>query len=289
MPRVSFSHGLEKKGKHAIFTIYDIEALTWPPGTPCETSKSGPRTNRMFNFPPLMNVSIRDFVSPILPRLRGWERAFYGKGPSSSSSSADDGLLDLGRLVAGADDLLALAVADVLDVLVLALGALPDLDLAAAADDADAHGREQVVRRVGVHVDAAVEHGRRVLADAAADHGFAARVVLDELRHVVDHARDGDEAAAVLRLVDVVVPFDDGELVERNTPVEFRSLLVQFLLLLLHATFLDLVLLELLEIEGETELLPAPDAPLGRIILVPFDCVAVVGGKFVVEIVIAFT
>ena len=60
---------------------------------------------------------------------------------------------------------------------------------------------------VGVHVDAAVEHGGGVFADAAADHGFPAGVFLDEFRHVVDDAGDGDETAAVLGLVLEVVPF----------------------------------------------------------------------------------
>ena len=137
----------------------------------------------------------------------------------SRRSGRSDGLRDLGDLVAGADDLLALAVLVELDVLVLALGALPDLDLTAAADDTDAHGGEQVVRGVGVHVDAAVEHGGGVLADAAVDHGFASRVVLDEFRDVVDDARDGDEAASVLGLVGEVVPFHDWEGVEGDTPV----------------------------------------------------------------------
>lgn len=158
-------------------------------------------------------------------------------------------LHNLRRLITCPDDLRPRAVIHVLHVLILPLRALPDLDLAAAADDAHPHGTQQVMRGVGVHVHAAVEHGRGVLADAAADHGLAAGVVLDELRDVVDHARDGDEAAPVLGLVDEVVPLDDGELVQGHAPVEPRALLVQFLLLLLHAAFFDLVLLELLEVE----------------------------------------
>lgn len=135
-------------------------------------------------------------------------------------------LHDLRRLVARPNDLRPRAVVHVLHVLILPLRALPDLDLAAAADDAHPHRTQQIMRGVGVHVHAAVEHGRGVLSDAAADHGFASGVVLDELRDVVDHARDGDEAAPVLGLVDVVVPLDDGELVEGHAPVEPRALLV---------------------------------------------------------------
>lgn len=144
------------------------------------------------------------------------------------------------------------------------------------------------MRRVGVHVHAAVKHGRGVLADAAADHGLAAGVILDEIRDIVDHARHGDEAAPVLGLVDVVVPLDDGELVQGHAPVEPCALLVQFLLLLLHAALFDLVLLELLEVEGQSHLLPTPNRPLGRVILMPFNCIAVVGGELVMKIMVAF-
>jgi len=43
----------------------------------------------------------------------------------------------------------------------------------------------------------------------------------------------------------------------------------------------------LLEVGCETELGPEPDGPLGRIILLPFDSVAVVGGELVVEVVVS--
>ena len=129
--------------------------------------------------------------------------------PDSRSPGCSDGLCDLGDLVAGADDLLTLTVFVELHVLVLPLCSLPDLDFAAAADDADAHCGEEVVRGVGVHVDASVEHGGGVFADAAADHGFPAWVFFDELGDVVDDSRDGDETAAVLGLVLEVVPFHD--------------------------------------------------------------------------------
>ena len=104
----------------------------------------------------------------------------------------------------------------------------------------------------------------------------------------MDDAGDGDEAAAVLGLVDIVVPFHNRQSVEGDAPVELGALLVEFLLELLDAALFDFVLLELLEVVGEAELLPDPDGPLGRVVLVPFDGVAVVGGELVVEVVVAF-
>ena len=164
---------------------------------------------------------------------------------------------------------------------------LPDLDLHTAADDADPHRREQVVCGVAVVVHAAVEHGRGILADAGLDHGLAARVVVDEVRDIMDYTSDGDEATAVAGLVNVVVPFHDGELLERHAPVEPCAVLVELLLHLLEAALLDLIGTELLEVIGEAELLANPDEPLGRVVLVPLDGVTVVGRELVVEVVIA--
>lgn len=59
---------------------------------------------------------------------------------SLSSIGGCDRLSDARHLAACADDLVAGSVADKGDVLVLPLGALPDLDLAAATQDAHAHG-----------------------------------------------------------------------------------------------------------------------------------------------------
>lgn len=175
------------------------------------------------------------------------------------------------------------------DVLVLALGALPDLDFAAAADDANSHGGEQVVCSIGVVVYTSVEHGSGVLTNTGLDRGLATGVVIDEVGHIVDNTGDGHKTTAVLALVDIVVPFHDGKLVERGTPVEFGTLLVELLLELLDTTLFDFVGTELLQVVGESELLHGPDHPLGGVILVPLDSVAVVRGEFVVEVVVTFT
>src|SRR5262249_19244354 len=69
-------------------------------------------------------------------------------------------------------------------------------------------------------------------------------------------------------------------------PVEAGTLLVELLLHLLNAALLNLVLAELLQVVGQAELLPDPDAPLGRIVLVPLDGVAVIRRELVVEVVV---
>ena len=71
-----------------------------------------------------------------------------------------------------------------------------------AMEDTDALHREQVVRRVGVVVDAAEERSRRVLADELDDEVRAAGVLVDEGRDVVDEAGDEDERAGRGLLLD---------------------------------------------------------------------------------------
>ena len=205
----------------------------------------------------------------------------------SRSTSTGRRVKDLGHLGAGTVDAVAVLVLDDL-FFILLVRALPDLDFHAAADDAHSHGGEEVVRGVTVVVDTAVEHCSSVLTNARADHSLATWMIADEVRDIVHNTRDSDEAAAVGGLVDVVVPFHDGELVEWHAPVKLGALLVEFLLLLLHAALFDLVGLELLEVVGEADLLGEPDGPLGRVVLVPFDGVAVVGWELVVEVVVAF-
>ena len=118
---------------------------------------------------------------------------------------------------------------------------------------------------------------------------FPPGVVVDEVGDIVNNTSDSNQATAVLSLVHVVVPLHDGKLLKRNTPVKLGALLVKLLLLLLETTLLDLVGAELLEVVGETHLLPHPDGPLGGVILVPLNSVAVVGGELVVEVVVALT
>ena len=142
---------------------------------------------------------------------------------------------------------------------------------------------------IGVQVDATIEHSCSILPNTAGDHGLPAWMILDKVTDVVDDTCNGDQGAAVLGLVDVVVPFHYGELVERNTPVETGSFLVELLLELLDTALLDFVGLELLEVVGEADLLAEPDGPFGGIILVPLDGVSVVGRELVMKVVIAFT
>lgn len=100
---------------------------------------------------------------------------------------------------------------------------LPDLNLAAAADDADPVLGQQVARRVGVVIHAAVEHGGGILADGGRDKSLAAGVHAGEIRHVVHEAGDGDQGAG-LRLLDEFLPLHEGQDGERLAPVQDAKL-----------------------------------------------------------------
>jgi len=134
-----------------------------------------------------------------------------------------------------------------------------------------------------------VEHGGSILANTRVDHGTTTRVLRHELGDIVYDTSHANESTAVLALVNVVVPLHDRKVLERYTPVKCRALLVKLLLELLNTALLNLVGTELLEIVGEAESLPCPDVPLGGVVLVPFNSVAVVGRKLVVEVVVALT
>lgn len=168
---------------------------------------------------------------------------------------------------------------------------LPHLHLSTSSDDADPHRAEEIVCRVGVKVNPAVEDRRGVLPNRRGDERLATGVLLDEVRDVVDDAGDRDEgpggAVGRLRLGDEIVPLDYRKLVKGDAPVQLGSLLVELLLQLLDPPLLDLVLPELLQVIGQADLLPQPDHPLRRVVLVPLDGISVVRGEFVVEVVIA--
>lgn len=190
-------------------------------------------------------------------------------------------------LLPGTDNTLTGRVAHDCGIFILHLCPLPDLNLTTSTEDAHTHGAEQVVRRVGVQVDTAIEDGCGILADGRGNEGLATGVVLDEVSNIVDNTGDGHKSLAVLGLLDKIVPVDDGELLKGKSPIEFGALLVKFLLLLLEAALLDFILAEGLEVGSKAELLPDPDAPLGRVVLIPLDGVSVVRWEFVVEVVIS--
>lgn len=208
--------------------------------------------------------------------------------PHSSGVGHGRGFRYLGDLISRPDDPLALIILDGLRILALQLCPLPYLHLTSPSDDSHPHGGEKIVGGVGVHVHSPVEHGGGVFADAGPDHGLSSRVGCDEVGDIVDHPSDGDETSSVLGLVREIIPFDDRQGIQRNPPIQLGASLVEFLLHLLDLPLFNFVLLELLQVVGETQLLPNPDRPFRGVILVPFDGVAIIGREFMMKIMVSF-
>jgi len=142
---------------------------------------------------------------------------------------------------------------------------------------------------VGVIVYTTVEDGGCILSNTRRNECLSTGVVLDEVGYIVDDTSNSNKGTAILGLSLIIFPADDRQLLQRNTPVKSLSLLVELLLQLLEPAFLNLILLKLLQVICETKLLPDPDRPLCRVILMPFDSIAVVRREFVVEIVVTLT
>ena len=142
---------------------------------------------------------------------------------------------------------------------------------------------------VGVVVDTTVEDGGGIFTDTRTDEGLSTWVLFDECSYVMDNTSNSDECLTILGARYIIFPIHDWKLLEWNTPIKSLSLLVEFLLQLLETSLFDFVVLELLEIISEAELLPDPDRPLCRVILMPFDSIAVIRGEFVVEVVVTLS
>jgi len=96
-----------------------------------------------------------------------------------------------------------------------------------------------------VIIDTSVKNRGGILANAGIYERLSARVILDEVRDVVNDTSNSDESTAILGFSLILIPVDDWKLLKWNTPVESCSLLVKFLLELLDATFFDLISPEL--------------------------------------------
>lgn len=142
---------------------------------------------------------------------------------------------------------------------------------------------------IRVKVDTAVEDSSGVLADSRGDESLATRMLLDEVTNIVNDTSDGDESLSILGLGNEVVPGDDGELLERDAPIEGGTLGIELLLHLLETTLLDLVGTESVQVVGKADEAHGLDEELGRVVLPPLDGIAVVTGEFVVEVVVSLT
>lgn len=84
-------------------------------------------------------------------------------------------------------------------------------------------------------------------------------------------------------------PVDDGEVVRVDGPFNLVGLGLQLLQFHGQLSLLDFVFGEGLELVSQAHPLHSNDEPLGRVVLVPLDGVAVVHGELMMEVVVTFT
>lgn len=104
-----------------------------------------------------------------------------------------------------------------------------------------------VVSSIRVVIYTAEEGGCRVLAQVFCEEVPAARMLVHEVRQVVNEASDGDEGACLCLLLEAI-PRDYGKIVAIRGPDEMVLRLAQFLELHGKLTLADFIVRECLRI-----------------------------------------
>lgn len=72
---------------------------------------------------------------------------------------------------------------------------------------------------IAVRVHTTVEHGGSILADTLAYHDLSPLMIFNEIGNIVDDNGDSDDIAALPSLFNMIIPFLDWQLIQRNLPV----------------------------------------------------------------------
>ena len=164
------------------------------------------------------------------------------------------------------------------------------LDFATVLADGHAHHGENVVRCRVVIVDAAVERHGGVFADLTLEQCSTAWMRIDELADVVDEPGDENQRSAVVLPCELLVFFerDHRQVGVVLRPGDAVAQIVQGLASHGVPALLDLVLRELLQAVRQAEDFEHRDEMFRRIVLEPFESVAIVRRELVVKVVVAF-
>lgn len=164
------------------------------------------------------------------------------------------------------------------------------LDLTTVLDHGNTHQREQVAGSVRVVVHATVEGCGHILADTHLDVLLTTRVLSHEIGDVVDNTLEQDPLlVVVLAGMLEILKAQNGKVGDGGTPLELGLLLKDTLLDHVKLTLADLVLGEGLQVRGKAKEGAGGDQPLGRVVLVKADGVAVVLRELMVEVVVALS
>src|SRR5690606_45760 len=106
---------------------------------------------------------------------------------------------------------------------------------------------------------------------------------------IVNNTSNSNESLSVLGLLLVFLETHYWKRLQWNTPGELVASLIKFLLLLLKTALLNFIASKGLEVVGQSNLLHGPDEPLGWVVLVPLNSIAIVAWEFVMEVVVTLT
>ena len=134
-------------------------------------------------------------------------------------------------------------------------------------------------------VHATVESSSRVAPNVLAQQMLATGMLVQEARHIMNEPANEDERS-ILALRLESIPRNNRHLLLVRRPRQALLFGAELLQLHRQLALCDFVLGEDLQVRREPEFLAGGDKPLGRVVLVPLDGVAVVHGELVVEVVV---
>lgn len=157
-----------------------------------------------------------------------------------------------------------------------------------AVENADSFHGKQVVSSVRVLVNTTKECCGRIFSNHFDEKMGSPGVLFDETSDVVDESRDEDEGTRFGLLLEFL-PCYDRKIGRVGGPSEVLLLSVEAFELHRELTFVNFVVREGLEVSGQAQLAADPDEPLGRIVLVPLERIAIVHRELMVKVMVTFT
>ena len=137
-------------------------------------------------------------------------------------------------------------------------------------------------------IDTTKEGCCRILANVLDQEMTATGMLIKKVRDIMNETSDDDQRT-LERLLLIAFPRNDGQVVTIRRPGEMFLGLPKLLQLHRKLTLPDLVVREYFQVRSEADFLAGPDEPLGRIILVPSDGIAIIHRELVMKVVVTFT
>lgn len=106
------------------------------------------------------------------------------------------------------------------------------------------------MRSIGMLIYTTVEDTGSILPNSRRNQRLTTRVIFDKRCYVVNDTADNNKrlVAAPLGFRNKLIPIDNWQLIQRDSPIELCALLINLLLQLLKEALFDFILTELLQV-----------------------------------------